>query len=76
MDRGEDRDAIRCIEAEEWDHRERVGRMIESLGGSPSRVRELRAFVTGSLLGFLCHVGGWFLPMYAAGKLESRNVKM
>jgi hypothetical protein len=41
----------------------------------PRRGRELRAAVIGRVLGFLCHCTGWLLPMYGAGKLESRNVR-
>lgn len=26
------------------------------------------------MLGFLCHVAGWFVPMYGAGRLESHNI--
>lgn len=29
----------------------------------------------GRTVGLLCHVGGWFLPMYFAGKLEGGNVE-
>src|SRR5271166_5660183 len=71
---GPDRDRVRDIEREEWDHRARVGGMLRELGAGPRRVRELRAWVTGNLLALLCRVAGWFLPMYGAGRLESRNV--
>jgi rubrerythrin len=65
---------IRTIEEEEWHHRRLVGRMLEQIGAKPDRARELRAVVIGRTLGALCHVSGWLLPMYGAGKLESRNV--
>ncbi|MDQ1523358.1 MAG: hypothetical protein QOG00_3920 [Pyrinomonadaceae bacterium] len=68
------RERIREIESEEWQHRRLVGRMLEQLGARPNRVRELRAVVTGRTLGAMCHVSGWLLPMYGAGKLESRNI--
>src|SRR5262245_42318584 len=48
--------------------------MLVALGARPSRRRELRALVVGRLLGLLCHVAGWFAPMYGAGRLERRNV--
>jgi rubrerythrin len=70
-----ERVAIRKIEAEEWHHRRLVGEMLESLGAGPDRVRELRALVLGRTLGFLCLLSGWLIPMYGAGKLESRNVR-
>lgn len=71
----EERRRIRVIEDEEWHHRRLVGEMLEQLGSSPDRVRELRAMVIGRTLRLLCHVSGWFAPMYGAGKLESRNIR-
>jgi hypothetical protein len=26
------------------------------------------------VLGLMCHISGWFAPMYGAGRLESRNI--
>jgi rubrerythrin len=70
-----ERARVRAIEAEEWHHRHLVGEMLEKLGARPVRSRELRASVVGRTLGLLCHVSGWFAPMYGAGKLESRNIR-
>lgn len=72
---GHERARIRKIEEEEWHHRRLVGAMLRDLGAGPVLWREVRALLIGRVLGLLCHVGGWFLPMYAAGKLESRNVR-
>jgi demethoxyubiquinone hydroxylase (CLK1/Coq7/Cat5 family) len=69
-----ERDRVRQIEDEEWHHRRQVGEMLEALGSGPSRRRELRALVIGRTLGLLCHVSGWLLPMYGAGRLERKNV--
>ena len=66
---------IKQIEDEEWHHRELVGEMLAGLGAPPSRQREIRALMIGRSLGFLCHLMGWFAPMYGAGRLESRNVR-
>jgi rubrerythrin len=66
---------IRQIEDEEWHHRRLVGEMLAGLGAGPDRLRELRALLIGRTLGLLCHLAGWYLPMYAAGRLESRNVR-
>lgn len=71
----ETRARIQQIEDEEWSHRRLVGDMLMKLGSKPSVIREARAFFVGRLLGILCHVAGWFAPMYAAGKLESRNIR-
>ena len=65
---------IQEIEAEEWHHRELVGGLLKELGAGPTPVRELRAWIVGRTLGALCHVSGWFLPMYGAGRLESHNI--
>jgi rubrerythrin len=68
------RSRIREIEQEEWHHRRLVRQMLVELGFRPSRLRECRAFIVGRTLGMLCHIAGWILPMYGAGKLESRNI--
>jgi hypothetical protein len=65
---------IKQIEDEEWHHRKQVGEMLESLGAGPNKKREIRATIVGRVLGLMCHVSGWFAPMYGAGKLESRNI--
>ena len=41
----------------------------------PVKLREIRASVVGHVLSFLCAWMGWFLPMYMAGKLETKNVE-
>ena len=71
----DERDSIRGVEEDEWRHRELVGEMLAGLGAEPNNHREVRATIIGRTLGLLCHVSGWLLPMYGAGKLESRNVK-
>ena len=72
-DRAE-RERIQQIEQEEWHHRRLVGDMLTALGSAPSRARELRALLIGRSLGLVCHVAGWLLPMFGAGRLERRNV--
>jgi len=70
----EERRRIKQIEDEEWHHRKLVGEMLASLDAGPKQVREIRATVVGRVLGFMCHLSGWFAPMYGAGRLESRNI--
>ena len=72
---GSERAHIKQIEDEEWHHRELVGEMLAQLGAYPNRQREIRSLLLGRALGFLCHVMGWFVPMYGAGRLESRNIR-
>jgi rubrerythrin len=69
-----ERERIAQIEAEEWQHREQNGRLLRELGAAPQRSREIRALVIGRTLQALCHVIGWFAPMYGAGRLERRNI--
>lgn len=70
-----ERARIKQIEDEEWHHRELVGEMLGQLGAGPSTQREFRSLIIGRVLGVLCHVMGWFAPMYGAGRLESHNIR-
>jgi demethoxyubiquinone hydroxylase (CLK1/Coq7/Cat5 family) len=70
----EERQRIQKIENEEWHHRRIVGEMLSTLGAAPDPWREIRASIIGRTLQALCHVSGWLLPMYGAGKLERRNI--
>jgi len=65
---------IKTIEEEEWHHRRLLGEMLLSLGAEPNKRREIRATIIGRSLAILCHLAIWFVPMYGAGKLESRNI--
>jgi len=68
-----EKEQIRKIEEEEWDHRRRVGEWLENLGSKPRVAREKVFWTIGRTLGVSCHVSGWFMPMYFAGRLESQN---
>ncbi|MGZ5493939.1 MAG: demethoxyubiquinone hydroxylase family protein [Thermoanaerobaculia bacterium] len=70
----EERARIRQIEEEEHHHRQLVGDILRDLGAKPLPIREAVFFAIGKVLGALCHVSGRFLPMYGAGRLESRNI--
>jgi demethoxyubiquinone hydroxylase (CLK1/Coq7/Cat5 family) len=69
-----ERERIRQIEEEEWHHRSLVAGLLASLGSGPNRFREALFWAIGRTLGALCHVSGWFMPMYGAGKLERSNI--
>ncbi|HXE75998.1 MAG TPA: ferritin-like domain-containing protein [Candidatus Xenobia bacterium] len=71
----EERRQIQKIEEEELHHRHLVGEMLRELSAWPSALREARAALVGRVLSLLCRVSGWFAPMYAAGWLESRNIR-
>ena len=64
---------IKEIEAEEWDHRRRVGEWLAKLDAKPRTFREKIFWTIGRTLGLTCHISGWFMPMYFAGRLESQN---
>jgi len=68
-----EKERIRQIEAEEWDHRRRVGEWLTGLGSGPNLRREKTFWTIGKVLGHSCFVSGWFFPMYFAGRLESGN---
>jgi hypothetical protein len=72
-DAGE-RTRIHQIEVEEWHHRDLVGGLLRDLGAKPRRMRETVFYVIGRVLGVMCHVSGWFAPMYGAGRLERHNI--
>lgn len=69
-----ERERIQIIEQEEWHHRELVGGLLAQLGAKPSRIREAIFFVIGKTIAAICHIGGRFIPMYGAGKLERSNI--
>jgi demethoxyubiquinone hydroxylase (CLK1/Coq7/Cat5 family) len=72
---GDERERIRRIEDEEWVHREKVKSIMEALSVAPVASREKLMWTIGRVLGLGCHLMGWFLPMYFAGRLESGNVE-
>jgi len=69
-----ERDDILKIREEEIDHRARVGRMLARLGERPEPALERTMERIGRAIAAFCRIGGWFLPMYGAGKLERRNI--
>ena len=70
-----ERERIQQIEQEEWVHRRHVGLMLAHLDASPRLSLELKLRIIGRTIGAACHLMGWFLPMYFAGRLESGNVE-
>jgi rubrerythrin len=71
----EERSGIQKIEEEEWHHRHCLAKMMEALDARPDPFLEVKAWLVGRTLGVACHFCGWFAPMYAAGRLESRNIR-
>lgn len=70
-----EREGIKKIEREEWEHRANVARWLEKLEAKPRPLREKVFWTIGKSIGLACFVSGWFFPMYFAGRLESGNVQ-
>jgi rubrerythrin len=70
----EEKRAIQQIEQDEWNHRREVMAIMHQYDIDPSRFYELRFHVIGKIISASCHVIGWFMPFYFAGRLESGNV--
>jgi hypothetical protein len=66
--------AIRQIEEDEWNHRKEVLEIMKYYSIPVSKWYELRFAVIGRTISASCHVIGWFMPFFFAGKLESGNV--
>lgn len=69
-----ERDEILAILNQELEHRALVGKMLSDLGGAPDPRKEWGMTVVGTTISLLCRIGGWFIPMYGAGKLEAGNI--
>jgi hypothetical protein len=67
--------ALGKILRDEIHHRHCILRMLAELGSAPSARRERKMDLVGKAISFFCFVGGWFLPMYGAGLLESQNIR-
>jgi rubrerythrin len=65
---------VRAIAREELLHRRDLGLVLNRLGRPPAPFREALFGIIGRCIGTLCHVGGWFAPMYGAGFLERGNI--
>ena len=71
---GKEREAVREIEVDEWNHRENVLAIMRQYGVPVSRWYEIKYHLIGKLIGLSCHLIGRFMPYFFAGKLESGNV--
>lgn len=71
---GPDRAAVRAILEDEIRHRRILLAMLGGLGSGPDRAAERRLTHVGNAIAAFCAVGGWFLPMVGAARLEADNV--
>ncbi|MHB1262785.1 MAG: demethoxyubiquinone hydroxylase family protein [Thermoplasmatota archaeon] len=65
---------IRQIMQEELEHRAHVGRMLLRLGERPSRLRDALMWCVGTAIAGSCFVGGRYIPMVGAGRIERHNI--
>lgn len=65
---------LRRILEDEIRHRRQLLRMLGDLQLAPDAYRERKLTFIGRTIGLLCRIGGWFIPMYGAGRLESQNI--
>src|SRR5262244_1519236 len=72
---GLERAEIGKIVRDEIRHRYCLLEMMGSLGAAPDAFRERKMERVGRSIALFCHVGGWFLPMYGAARLEAQNIK-
>ena len=70
-----DRAEVGKIARDEIHHRHCILRMLTELGSAPEARRERKMARVGWAISVFCHVGGWFFPMYGAGKLEAQNIR-
>ena len=70
-----EKEMVYIIEDEEWMHRRQIKKMLDYFGARPQKLREILMWLVGRMIGIACHLTGWFLPMYFAGRLESANVR-
>ncbi|HEY9686028.1 MAG TPA: hypothetical protein V6C52_03540 [Coleofasciculaceae cyanobacterium] len=71
----DEREMIRKIEQEEWDHRDKVGQMLAEVQAEPSGCREIMQVLIGRFIKIICPWCGWRLPMLGAWLLEENNIE-
>lgn len=73
-DRAE-RAEIAKIVRDEVRHRHCLLELLAELGSAPDPFRERKMESVGRAISAFCQVGGWFFPMYGAGRLEAQNIR-
>jgi rubrerythrin len=69
-----DKAAVKQVEEDEWGHRRNVLVIMQQYDIPVSRYYEIKFHIIGRVISASCHVIGWFMPYFFAGKLESGNV--
>lgn len=69
-----EKQAVRKIEQEEWEHRSHVKAILLEYNIPCSRYFEVKYYLIGKFIGWSCYIIGRFMPYFFAGRLESGNV--
>ncbi|MEE9311401.1 MAG: ferritin-like domain-containing protein [Planctomycetota bacterium] len=69
-----ERAEVKQIEEDELHHRARIIEILDEFGAEPIPKLERKLNRTGKVISTLCRIGGWFIPMYGAGRMEAPNV--
>ena len=72
--RADDRAMLERVLIDEIRHRRAVRRLLHKLGATADPKRERKMRRIGLSIGAFCRVGGWYAPMYGAGRLERGNI--
>ncbi len=70
----EEKERVRQIEQDEWDHRRNVLKIMQQYDIPVSKYYEVKYHIIGKIIGYSCYVIDRFMPYFFAGKLESGNV--
>lgn len=70
----DERERVREIEQDEWDHRRHVLEIMDEYDIPISTWHELKFHVIGKVISLSCFAIGRFMPYFFAGRLESGNV--
>jgi hypothetical protein len=70
-----ERAELEKIIRDEVGHRHCLLDQLAELGSSPVPSRERKMERVGRAISTFCQVGGWFFPMYGAGRLEAQNIR-
>jgi rubrerythrin len=70
-----ERAELETIIRDEIRHRHCLLAQLAELGAAPVPARERKMELVGRSIAAFCAVGGWFFPMYGAGRLEAQNIR-
>lgn len=70
----DEKDKVKQIEQDEWNHREAVLKIMKEYDIAPSRWYEIQFYLIGKIIALSCYLIGRFMPFFFAGSLESGNV--